>query len=248
MVLANRVTAIAPILFTNRRTIVHLHVHVGVIAMPSPAMFVRCATPRVGAAITALPPSRVGAAITALPPSRVGAAITALPPSRVGGVEEAFVRRSAEAFALAEQSRPATPAFVPSDLPTIRLRRRAAQRRGLTPSGHANAPVLPMLMLSPKRRPTLAGAHADLPGRLRRQSMREELSSPGRTTVLARMAAHIAKQTQNRDNDEREFSVAPRSEWAAPAAPAVNVEALTSQVIQQLDRRLLAYRERMGRV
>ena len=59
------------------------------------------------------------------------------------------------------------------------------------------------------------------------------------------MAAPIAKQTQNRDNDEREFSVAPRSEWAAPAAPAVNVEALTSQVIQQLDRRLLAYRERM---
>ena len=223
MVLANRVTAIAPILFTNRRTIVHLHVHIGVIAMPSPAMFVRCATPRVGAAIETL-----------------------RTPSRVGGVEEAFVRRSAEAFALAEQSRPATPAFVPSDLPTIRLRRRAAQRRGLLPSGHANAPVLPML--SPKRRPTLAGAHADLPGRLRRQSMREELSIPGRTTVLARMAAPIAKQTQNRDNDEREFSVAPRSGWAAPAAPAVNVEALTSQVIQQLDRRLLAYRERMGRV
>jgi hypothetical protein len=78
--------------------------------------------------------------------------------------------------------------------------------------------------------------------------MREELSIPSRTTVLARMAAPIAKQTQNRDNDEREFSVAPRSEWAAPAVPAVNVEALTSQVIQQLDRRLLAYRERMGRV
>jgi hypothetical protein len=238
MVLANRVTAIATILFTNRRTIVHLHVHVGVIAMPSPAMFVRCATPRVGAAIATL-----------RTPSRVGAAIATLrTPSRIGGVEEAFVRRSAEAFALAEQSRPATPAFVPSDLPTIRLRRRAAQRRGLLPSGHANAPVLPMPMLSPKRRPTLAGAHADLPGRLRRQSMREELSIPGRTTVLARMAAPIAKQTQNRDNDEREFSVAPRSEWVASAAPAVNVEALTSQVIQQLDRRLLAYRERMGRV
>lgn len=32
-----------------------------------------------------------------------------------------------------------------------------------------------------------------------------------------------------------------------PAAPPINVEALTSQVIQQLDRRLIAYRERMGR-
>ena len=29
---------------------------------------------------------------------------------------------------------------------------------------------------------------------------------------------------------------------------AINVDALTSQVIQQIDRRLVAYRERMGRV
>jgi hypothetical protein len=34
---------------------------------------------------------------------------------------------------------------------------------------------------------------------------------------------------------------------AAPA-PAINVEALTSQVMQQIDRRLVAWRERMGRV
>jgi hypothetical protein len=34
----------------------------------------------------------------------------------------------------------------------------------------------------------------------------------------------------------------------APAPAQVNVEALTGMVIQQLDRRLIAYRERMGRV
>ena len=33
-----------------------------------------------------------------------------------------------------------------------------------------------------------------------------------------------------------------------PVAASVDVTALTSQVIQQLDRRLVAYRERMGRV
>jgi hypothetical protein len=34
---------------------------------------------------------------------------------------------------------------------------------------------------------------------------------------------------------------------APPAVAAINVEALTSQVIQQLDRRLIAYQERLGR-
>jgi hypothetical protein len=34
---------------------------------------------------------------------------------------------------------------------------------------------------------------------------------------------------------------------SAPTTPSVDVQALTSQVIQQLDRRLIAYRERMGR-
>lgn len=38
-----------------------------------------------------------------------------------------------------------------------------------------------------------------------------------------------------------------RDALASAALPAVNVEALTSQVIQQLDRRFTAYRERMGR-
>ena len=33
----------------------------------------------------------------------------------------------------------------------------------------------------------------------------------------------------------------------SPASPAIDVDALTSQVIHQLDRRLVAYRERMGR-
>jgi len=36
--------------------------------------------------------------------------------------------------------------------------------------------------------------------------------------------------------------------YPPPAPPQLNIESLTTQVIQQIDRRLVAYRERMGRI
>ena len=110
--------------------------------------------------------------------------------------------------------------------------------------------AITMPVLNLKRRATLTAAHADLPGRLRRQSTREEMAIPARTSVLARIVAAPRAAAAQREQVEGEQSVSTRMEWPAPPSPVnpVNVEALTSQVIQQIDRRLLAYRERMGRV
>lgn len=224
MVLAHRATAITSQLFTNRRTIVHLHAHISVLSMPGPAMFVRCVTAR---AATAVGPLRVQ--------GRTAAGGAPLPASDgPGAPAQALVVRTAPAFVrrsdvLRHDARPAT------------------ERRSGALQDALGARVGPMPSL---RRPAVpSAAHADLPGRLRRRAVREELPIPGRTTVLVRAAAAVAAGARQRDEIEREFSAAARSARTPPvAAPAVNVEALTSQVIQQLDRRLLAYRERMGKV
>jgi hypothetical protein len=104
-----------------------------------------------------------------------------------------------------------------------------------------------MPVLSLKRRATQSAAHDDLSARLRRRSAREELAIPGKTTVLIRSAAP-SPASPRPEAMELEQSVTSRAAWPTPAPSPVNVEALTSQVIQQIDRRLLAYRERMGRV
>jgi hypothetical protein len=43
-------------------------------------------------------------------------------------------------------------------------------------------------------------------------------------------------------------SRANRGTFAAEAAPALNLESLTDQVVRQIDRRMVAWRERMGRI
>jgi hypothetical protein len=223
MTLAHR-ASVASQVFTNRRTIVHLHAHVGVLSMPGPAMFVRCVTARAATAVGTLRvQGRATAAGTALPASDgPGAPAQAM----VVRTAPAFVRRSE---GIRPDARPATEGW----------------GRPLQDAPGGQAEPMPSL----RRAPVTPAPHADLAVRLRRRGFREELPIPGRTTVLVRAAAAVAAAARQRDESERESTTATRSAWTPPvAAPAVNVEALTSQVIQQLDRRLLAYRERMGRV
>ncbi|CAN7512410.1 hypothetical protein LJR084_003675 [Variovorax sp. LjRoot84] len=96
----------------------------------------------------------------------------------------------------------------------------------------------------------VAAQAAELVTRLHRRAARQELSPPSKPAVLVaahRMPAPAAAAPANA------WMPAPMSpvQWEEGRAPspaaAVNVEALTGLVIQQIDRRLIAYRERMGR-
>ena len=86
--------------------------------------------------------------------------------------------------------------------------------------------------------------------RLRRNVVRQELPSASPAAVLAvpqRAAASAAASAARaivQGAAARQHTEEPRS---AQPAPTINVEALTGLVIQQIDRRLVAYRERMGR-
>jgi hypothetical protein len=101
-------------------------------------------------------------------------------------------------------------------------------------------------------RPSAAARAAALPAAFRRRAARHERLAlaparlvPPRPPVTASPrpeAASAAAVTA-----ERAAASASPARPAA-AASAVDVDALTSHVIQQLDRRLVAYRERMGRV
>ena len=94
-------------------------------------------------------------------------------------------------------------------------------------------------------------AHAGkIASRLRRNVARHELPSSTPAAVLAapqRAAARAAAteaQAAVQAAAARREADAPR---LAQPAPAIDVETLTGMVIQQIDRRLVAYRERMGR-
>ncbi len=91
----------------------------------------------------------------------------------------------------------------------------------------------------------------DVPARLRRRATRQELPVPDRLNVLAGRDRRHGEPAPAQRPDAEALPQGSRSRSDAaplvPAAPPINVEALTSQVIQQLDRRLIAYRERMGR-
>jgi hypothetical protein len=86
-----------------------------------------------------------------------------------------------------------------------------------------------------------------LPVRLRRQGARHELPVQTSTVALARTSPRVAPAVSTQPAVARGQSSVPSS-WTPPASPAMTVETLTSHVMQQLDRRLVAYRERMGRV
>ena len=93
------------------------------------------------------------------------------------------------------------------------------------------------------RKPSAARAAVDLPGRLRVRTRRIELAAPAIRELVA--AAPFRREISSAATQAGYQSSAPPT--LPDAAPAINVEALASQVIQQMDRRLIAYRERMGR-
>lgn len=86
--------------------------------------------------------------------------------------------------------------------------------------------------------------------RLRRGAIREEVRPATQAAVLA-LPQRAAAQPAGAGGDSVEVSALWRTRLdearAVQSAPALNVEALTGMVIQQIDRRLVAYRERMGR-
>jgi hypothetical protein len=104
-------------------------------------------------------------------------------------------------------------------------------------------------MTAPRARLVAADTYAAIPARLRRQAARQEVPVPATITALARILPRASTAASSREPVVHEQASATRSPWMPAASPpAISVDALTSQVIQQLDRRLVAYRERMGRV
>lgn len=95
--------------------------------------------------------------------------------------------------------------------------------------------------------------------RLADRAIRIEETGPALTVKVVRKAAArpSAETTPFTAPERQAWGQPPRSTGyqpmspgtipASPAAPAVNVDHLTEQVIRQLDRRLIASRERMGR-
>jgi hypothetical protein len=144
-----------------------------------------------------------------------------------------------------------------------------AQRR----PGHPDARVVPLVFAAapgvitpfapalPARTPSrpapapmqlrcAAGRARELAARVRRNGMRDELRLAPKPAVLAVAPRTAAPPAPGRPDDIAPLQPAgiwPADNRAPPAAAAMNVEALTGLVIQQIDRRLIAYRERMGR-
>lgn len=152
-----------------------------------------------------------------------------------------------------ELERPAridtAPAFVRMPLVHPSRARQQSVERRLGDRSSIQEPAAPLSMLMRRPAPRVATTDVDVVTTSRSRAVRQELPMPGRTLVLARPAAAAsAVAARQSDAIEREQTARARAEWIAPAPPPINVEALTSQVIQQLDRRLIAYRERMGRV
>jgi hypothetical protein len=131
------------------------------------------------------------------------------------------------------------------DAVTMRVRR---HHTGLQPAAVAARERRSTVAVSAAPHLYVASAHAGLAQKLRRQTSREELLLPSKATVLARTMPAPAPAVSNEPAGHDIASPA-RVAWSAsaPPTPALTVDALTSQVIQQLDRRLVAYRERMGR-
>lgn len=130
------------------------------------------------------------------------------------------------------------PAFVP------RMTARARTMLLLPQSAPVHLSVRHRALSSP------VAAHAGaIASRLRRNVARHELPASTAAAVLAsphRAAGRAATEAQAamQAAAAREHAEALRT---AQPVPAINVEALTGMVIQQIDRRLIAYRERMGR-
>ena len=221
MPLLRRCVAIAAGAAARSRTIVNLHAPITVSWLPAAA--VPTARP------ASLDRSPIGAcrrldwiAAAAHGPASAAAARAGIAPLAPAATPPTFVRpealRQARAVPLAARGERAKPAAVPRT---------------------ALALVRPVA--------AAAGAFADTTARLTHRGRREELPVHTRPTALAPSPVAVAAAAVRAASAGSAAAPAP---WAPPPSPppAIDVTALTSQVMQQIDRRLVAYRERMGRV
>lgn len=153
---------------------------------------------------------------------------------------------AAQAMARGERERPAYPAL---RFPLAAL---AQGDRGREAAASSQAALVPSLDPAPQwpAASRVAAQAAEIVARVHRRAVRHELVPPSKPLVLAashRMPAQAAGAAAN-EWMPAQTAPMPWEQGRAPsAAPAVSVEALTGLVIQQIDRRLIAYRERMGR-
>jgi len=168
----------------------------------------------------------------------------ALPTGSAWREPEMFVGHAPRHVAQSDEHREpvthvASPAFVPAF--------RKVGPAHAAPAGHGT------IRLSVRRGEevsTIATHAGDMALRLRLNAHRDEVRPAMQPAVLA-VPRRAGAQPAGSAVDSIEGSALLRTrmeEARAPhAAPAFNVEALTGLVIQQIDRRLVAYRERMGR-
>jgi hypothetical protein len=135
----------------------------------------------------------------------------------------------------------------------VRVERAASQAGGPRVSGAMlRERLLERLVLARGRkeeaaRKTLAVQSASaVVGRVRGASTRMEESRPAAMQVVTR------KTAESTANTRRAFSMdapeAPVREAKAPAAAPLDFDSISSRVITEIDRRLVAFRERMGKV
>jgi hypothetical protein len=136
--------------------------------------------------------------------------------------------------------RPAAPAFL--TVPELRTRRVMHETRTASHVVHIHD-----LVRQWRQSPADRVRALELVTRLRAGSVRQELPVPERAGVVARLRPPAAERQSGIMPPALSPGV-PSERIPSPAIAPVNVETLTTQVIQQLDRRLIAYRERMGRV
>jgi hypothetical protein len=110
---------------------------------------------------------------------------------------------------------------------------------------------VPQRRLFVDRRPRIESR--DIVSRVFRRTHRDDTEIAGSRTVLVRrpsplVAAADVSSAPSRSREAWPFESPATTSPAGVPAPAVNVEHLTDAVLRQLDRRVTAWRERMGRV
>jgi hypothetical protein len=99
-----------------------------------------------------------------------------------------------------------------------------------------------------KRRVLVVEPVRELAPRMREiYTRREDTRQPGAPVLRVASPAQPKPVPAAVKETEARVMEMPATRPATPAAPP-NVELITNQVIEQIDRRLVAYRERMGRV
>jgi hypothetical protein len=107
---------------------------------------------------------------------------------------------------------------------------------------------LPELATRWRTKPAVSKQAAVLPMCFRQRATRSE-RAPAELPRMVSPVRHATPMEARVQAGDAQFA----PWWTIPSAvqqpaPSINVDALTSQVMQQIDRRFVAYRERMGRV